>query len=99
MEYSDERKSATYWELLADVFDLADPDLWKRNSFAPLRDRLLLSLKTEIAKIELNRLEERRRYGKKHFKRLTESPHHIKQTARLARAKELLALLQPDAPS
>lgn len=85
-----------YWELLADVFDLADPELWKRNSFARLRDRLILSLRGEIAKIEYDEFAERRRRGKKRFERIRSDAHYAKKLARLARAKELLALLCPD---
>jgi hypothetical protein len=96
LEYVEEKRATPYWELLADVFDLADPDLWKRNSFAPLRDRLILSLKTEIAGSEYKRLAALRRRGKKRFARLSETPRHKQAAARLARAKELLALLQPE---
>jgi hypothetical protein len=97
LEFTEEKQATPYWELLANVFDLADPDLWKRNSFAPLRDRLILSLKTEIASIEYHRLADLRRYGKKCFALLSEDACHKPAAARLARAKELLSLLQPEA--
>jgi hypothetical protein len=86
-----------FYELIADVFDLADPELWKRNSFARLRDRLVLSLQKEIANIEHKRLGDLRRYGKKLIAKSDRDPssERNKQSARLARAKELLALLAP----
>jgi hypothetical protein len=55
LKYRQDRQLEPYWSLLADVFDLADPDLWKRNSFAPLREKLILSLKVEITDIEHRR--------------------------------------------
>jgi hypothetical protein len=75
---------------MSDLFDwrLADPDPWKRNSFARLRDRLILSLKKEITRTEFDQLREQRRYGKKRF-------NQIRSDARYTRAKELLALIQP----
>ena len=87
-----------FYELIADIFDLADPELWKRNSFARLRDRLVLSLEREIADIEHERLGDLRRYGKKIIVKSDRDPksRRNKQAARLARAKELLALLHPD---
>jgi hypothetical protein len=81
------------YELVLDLFDLADPDLWKRNSFARLRDRLLLMLREEIARLEHDRLSDRRRDGKRRFERHERSPYHQQKAARLARAKELLTLL------
>jgi hypothetical protein len=87
-----------FYELIADVFDLADPELWKRNSFARLRERLILSLNKEIAEIEYQRRSEIRRYGKKLVAKLDRDPSsdRNRHAARLARAKELLALLHPD---
>jgi hypothetical protein len=40
------------YETLADVFDFADPELWKANSFAALRPRLTPHVRTAIAKLE-----------------------------------------------
>jgi hypothetical protein len=81
-----------YYELIADVFDLADPELWKRNSFARLREKLILSLKREIARIEAEQLGDLRRHGKRRTEK--HSVRHQQSSARLARAKELLALIQ-----
>jgi hypothetical protein len=87
-----------FYELIADVFDLADPELWKRNSFARLRDRLVLSLEREISEIEHERLGDLRRYGKRRIAKSDRDPksYRNKRAARLVRAKELLALLCPD---
>jgi hypothetical protein len=40
------------YETLADAFDFADPELWKSNSFAALRPRLELHVRTVIAELE-----------------------------------------------
>ena len=95
LDFEERYKAPRYWELLADVFDLADPDLWKRNSFAPLRDRLILSLKRDIADIEHSILSDCRRYGKKRYERWVNHPDSGAKVKalRLARAKQLLILL------
>jgi hypothetical protein len=33
------------YEMLNDVFDFTDPELWKSNSFAALRPRLVIHLR------------------------------------------------------
>jgi hypothetical protein len=38
--------------MLADVFDFADPNLWKSNSFAALRPRLVIHVRAVFAKLE-----------------------------------------------
>jgi hypothetical protein len=38
------------WEVLADAFDLSDPDLWRSNSFAVLRPRLTIELEYYISR-------------------------------------------------
>src|SRR4051812_36881638 len=40
------------YEVLADALDFNDPDLWKSNSFARLRDRLIPCVKAAIAELE-----------------------------------------------
>jgi hypothetical protein len=55
-ECSVERDEPLY-EVLADALDFADPQLWKSNSFARLRDRLIIHLRAEIAKLEADRLQ------------------------------------------
>jgi hypothetical protein len=39
-------------EALADAFDFADPDLWKSNSWAAMRPRLILHQRALIARLE-----------------------------------------------
>jgi hypothetical protein len=83
-----------FYELIADVFDLADPELWKRNSFARLRDRLVLSLTKEVAGIEYDLRNIQARATKKQLAR--GAPYMAKREARLTRARQLLSLLHPD---
>jgi hypothetical protein len=40
------------YEMLAAVFDFADPELWKSNSFAALRPRLAAHVGAAVAKLE-----------------------------------------------
>lgn len=40
------------WEALHEVFDLTDSELWKSNSFAALRPRLILHLQADVARLE-----------------------------------------------
>jgi hypothetical protein len=40
------------YEVLADALDLTDPELWKSNSFARLRDRLITNVRAAITKLE-----------------------------------------------
>lgn len=39
-------------EVLADALDFTNPELWKSNSFARLRDRLIISVRATIAELE-----------------------------------------------
>ena len=71
------------YEAIVDAIDLTDPDLWKSNSFARLRDRLILLLHAEVAGLESDRCF----YGKG------------SRAERLARAQEILALLQDGPPN
>ena len=47
-----EKKAEPLYELLADAFDFAEPDLWKSNTFAALRPRLVLHVKHAIVDLE-----------------------------------------------
>ena len=40
------------YEVLADALDLTDPELWKSNSFARLRDRLIINVRAAITELE-----------------------------------------------
>ena len=46
-----ERELPTLYETIADVFDLSDPELWKSNSFASLRPRLVAHVQAAVAKL------------------------------------------------
>jgi hypothetical protein len=46
-----EREAQPLYETLDDAFDLSDPDLWKSNSFAALKPRLILHVETAIARL------------------------------------------------
>lgn len=95
-EVAEADEAEPLYGLIADVFDLADPNLWKRNSFSRLRDRLVLLLKQEIAEIESDQLRTLARQSKKQMKQTEEKRFWKEQAARLQRAQELLKLLSPD---
>jgi hypothetical protein len=77
---SDDQEEPPLWEVVADALDFADPELWKSNSFARLRGRLIVSLKAAIAD---------------HEYRLARWGRHLGEDdeQQLARAREILALL------
>jgi hypothetical protein len=71
---------APLYEVFADFINFDDPHLWKSNSFARLRQRLIVHLRAVIARLEAD---------------LNLSPQ-IDREARLARARGLLELLKPE---
>jgi hypothetical protein len=79
-----DRFATPFYEIFADAFDLADPDLWKSNSFAMVRPRLLTEVRAAIANLEYelhcHRTEKYR-------------SRRAPTEAKLARAREILALL------
>ena len=78
-----EREAAPMWEVLDQALDLTDPELWKSNSFAALRPRLIIHLEAVIAHLEYEQAHMRRRWGE------------LGEIApRLAKAREILELLQ-----
>ena len=79
-DWEDQQAESTdpLYEIIADVIGLADPELWKSNSFARLRARLIVRLRAVIADLE---------HGSNIWAGSKE---------RLARAKEVLTLLNPD---
>jgi hypothetical protein len=77
--YREESSATPFYEIFADAFDLADPDLWKSNSFAMVRPRLLIEVRAAIADLEL-KLD---RWRTKHRKMI---PPDAEDEARLARA-------------
>jgi hypothetical protein len=84
-------KAAPFYEIFAEAFDLADPDLWKSNSFSMLRPRLIIEARAAIANLEYELHEERR--IKRRFQRRSPAPE---LEYKLARAREILALLELD---
>jgi hypothetical protein len=80
---SEERMAAPFYEIFAEAFDLADPSLWKSNSFAMVRPRLLIEVRAAIAKLEYELLRLRTKHRRK-------SP---KTERELARARGILRLL------
>jgi hypothetical protein len=79
-----ERNAPPFFEIFAEAFDLADPELWRSNSFAMVRPRLLLEVKAAVAELQCRALEQHYRYPKHRDPELEHS---------LARAREILKLL------
>ena len=79
-----EREAAPMWEVLDQALDLTDPELWKSNSFAVVRPRLVIALQAYIAKVEYEAAAHEA--GRGRWRRPVDEP-------RLARAKQLLAVL------
>lgn len=78
-----------FFEIFAEAFDLADPELWRSNSFAMVRPRLLFEVKAAVAQMQLRVHEQRHdRYPKHPDPELEES---------LARARAILKLLDDEA--
>jgi hypothetical protein len=50
--YWTEYKATPFYEIFAEAFDLADPDLWKSNSFAMVRPRLLIEVRAAVASLD-----------------------------------------------
>jgi hypothetical protein len=67
------------YEVLADAFDLADLDLWRSNSFASLRPRLISYVEHAIAVLEFQSIFLAQREAER----------------RLQTAREILQLLKP----
>jgi hypothetical protein len=55
-----EQEEAPLYEALNEAFDLADPELWKSNSFASLKPRLVIYVTTAVADLEWQVAEARR---------------------------------------
>jgi hypothetical protein len=47
-----ERKQPPLYEALAEAFDFSDPDLWRSNSLASLRPRLVIWMQSVVARLE-----------------------------------------------
>jgi ribosomal protein S27AE len=66
-------------EMMHELFDFADPELWKSNSFATLRPRLIIYIQAAVARLEYEQVSARGRG---------------EIAPRLAKAREILELLQ-----
>jgi hypothetical protein len=108
-----EKVAPPLYEVLADVFDFTDPELWKSNTFAALRPRLVVHLQAAVARLDADLA--------RHANRATQQPFAMFKTVeqrraaaarrqqyemslcddirrRLDRARQILAALDPNAP-
>jgi hypothetical protein len=79
-------------EAIAEAFDLSDPELWRSNAFASLRPRLIIHVKRFIAKLASSIAYSNRRASRRRWK----TGPKKEEVDRLARAREILQLLDPD---
>jgi len=89
-----EKAEQPLYEVLSDIFDFAEPALWKSNSFAALRPRLLRHVEAAVAHLasqwldytlDLARGGRHRRWAERQIAEIE---------PRLARAREILELLR-----
>lgn len=62
-----ERVASPLLEMLDEAFDFADPELWKSNSWAMIRPRLILHQRVVVARLEYDLCSEIERTGKQPF--------------------------------
>jgi hypothetical protein len=90
-------QSQPLYEVFADAYDLTDPALWKSNSFAQLRDRLVTMVRTAIADLESDVHHHKTDLYQRKLRRSEHSRAYAAVLAkRLARAREILTLLTND---
>ena len=85
------------WECIADTFDFSDPNLWRSNSFASLRPRLVVWMQAIVTKLEhdLDRTAKRHHPWRGEPEPATAPKQRVAAMApKLARAREILALLE-----
>jgi hypothetical protein len=91
------RKATPFYQIFAEAFDLADPDLWKSNSFAMVRPRLLIEVRAAVANLEHELHERRWRINRREAlpPKLEQERARAREKLEreLARAREILALL------
>jgi hypothetical protein len=100
-----ERKQPPLYEALAEAFDFGDPDLWRSNSFASLRPRLVIWMQSVVAQLECDvesairppsgwrgRVSAATRAAKNAHQR----QELQKAEAKLARAREILGWLEDE---
>jgi hypothetical protein len=90
---ADERRAQPLWEALHEVFDFADPELWRSNSFAVLRPRLVVHLRAVAAKLEDDCTNYRKAPG---YRRETEWQRRslADAEAKLAKVRKVLAAME-----
>lgn len=106
----DDELEPPLYEALATVFDFSDPELWKSNSFATLRPRLVTHVTAVIAGLEYDRSWRRQLAETQPFmigptaeqrrraavrRRVSEEAEIAAIEAKLARAREILDQLKP----
>jgi hypothetical protein len=52
-----DEEAQPFIEALDEAFNLTDPELWKSNSFASLKPRLIIHLEAEVARLESERFD------------------------------------------
>jgi hypothetical protein len=87
----EEKKAPPFYEIFAEAYDLTDPKLWRSNSFAMIRPRLILEVKTAIAQLEYDV----HCYRNKSKPTSWKAEQLAELEPKLARAREILALLDP----
>jgi hypothetical protein len=53
-----EKAEVPLYDLMHEIFDFADPELWRSNSFAALYPRLLVHVKAAVAKLRIGLCDE-----------------------------------------
>lgn len=82
-------------ELLHEVFNFADAELWKSNSFAALRPRLTIHLERVVAQIEREEMSTRHALATAKVRYRGWAERRLAEIApRLAKAREILELLK-----
>ena len=79
-----EQDEPPLYGFVVDAIDLTGPELWKSNSFAALRARLIIAIEQDVAALEWD-------IGHR-FTRYKVEPD-AEETQRLARAREILRIL------
>jgi hypothetical protein len=84
-EWLDQAEAPLY-EALADVFDFTDPELWRSNSFAALRPRLVVHVRAIVARLEYKLTYEKRRASAQPF--MMYANKEVRQRARQNRRRQ-----------
>jgi hypothetical protein len=88
-----DREAGGLWEAFDAVHDFTDPELWRSNSWASLRPRLIVHFEAVVAEFR-SKLRERRRHLKPRLPVHPAVAEAIAETERrLERASKILAVL------